>query len=66
MKLWNLYAAAVSLMWFTIVSKTLMLSMPEASFWSNAELMTHSKIATTAQSLLESEITWAMALSMLK
>ncbi len=62
MKLWNLLAAAMSLMWFTIVSRPSMLRVPGASFWSKAELMTHLKIATTALSLLESEIIWAFEL----
>jgi len=49
-----------------IFSRTSMLRAPGASFWSNAEWMTHSKMATTARSLLVSEMTWAMAQSMLK
>jgi hypothetical protein len=66
MKLWNLFAAAMSLMWFTMVSKTSMLSAQGDNFWFKAELRTRSKMAMTARSLLELDITREMALLILK
>jgi hypothetical protein len=38
-------------MWFTIFSKTSTLSAPGASFWSKAELMTHSKFIAVGDHL---------------
>ncbi len=50
-----------------MVSRTLMLRAPGARFWSKAKWIMRSKMATTtAWSLFLSEMTWAMALLILK